>query len=169
MRKTARFAAAVLGVSVLAAGCDRGVVDPPGHELLGTVHILDRSTVPHSTIATWTHDGGWDTDVLVTMSHAADTNQTRVSLGARMWTRGGSEITLTEDGEYSVRYGIPANGDPDNVLNMDTSLGLFHGDHVHIYGHHTEGRTGEASIIFALWHDDHSDGETDPITVVVTD
>jgi hypothetical protein len=169
MRKTARFAAAVLGVSVIAAGCDRGVVDPPGHQLLGTVEILDRSTVPHSTIATWIHDSGWDTDVLVTMSHAADTNQTRVSLGARMWTRGGSEITLTEDGEYSVRYGIPANGDPDNVLNMDTSLGLFHGDHVHIYGHHTEGRTGEASIIFALWHDDHSDGETDPITVVVTD
>jgi hypothetical protein len=169
MRKTARFAAVVLGVSVIAAGCDRGVVDPPGHQLLGTVEILDRSTVPHSTIATWTHDGGWDTDVLATMTYDPNATRTRVSLGARMWTRGGSELTLTEDGEYSVRYGIAANGDPDDVINMDTSLGLFHGDHVHIYGHHLPGRTGQADIIFALWHDDHADGETDPITVVVTD
>jgi hypothetical protein len=169
MRKTARLAVAVLGVSVLAAGCGRGVVDPPGHRLLGTVEILDRSTVPHSTLATWKHDGGWTVIKPITMSHAAEDHRTRISLGARMWTQGGSEITLTEDGEYSVRYGIPANGDPDDVINMDTSLDLFHGDHVYIFGHHLEGRTGQAEIIFALWHDGHADGETDPITVLVTD
>jgi hypothetical protein len=169
MRKIARLAIAVLGVSVLAAGCGRGVVDPPGHRLLGTVEILDRSTVPHSTLATWKHDGGWTVIKPITMSHAAEDHRTRISLGARMWTQGGSEIALTEDGEYSVRYGIPANGDPDDVINMDTSLDLFHGDHVYIFGHHLEGRTGQAEIIFALWHDGHADGETDPITVLVTD
>jgi hypothetical protein len=101
------------------------------------------------------------------MSHDAEDHRTRVSLGARMFTRGGEQIELASDGEYSVRYGVAS--DPNNVINMDQALGLFHGDHVHIYGFNEERRTGTAQIVFALWHDGHSDGETDPIGVIVMD
>jgi hypothetical protein len=160
---------AVLAVAVVAAACGRSTVEPPGHALLGIVEILDRSTVPHTTLATWTYQQGWDEDVLITLSHATEPDRTRASVGVRMWNRGGSEIALVEDGEYSARYGIPPGGDPDDVIDMDPALGLFHGDHVHIYGYHEEGRTGTAQVIFALWHDGHSDGETTPIDVVITD
>jgi hypothetical protein len=168
MRKSRRIVTGLMALAVAgAAACDRSPVDPPGHALLGTVEILDRSTTPHTVLATWTHPAGWDTGVLTTMSHAAEGHRTRVSLGARMLTRGGDAIVLTQDGEFSVRYGVAS--DPGNVINMDESLGLFHGDHVHIYGFNAEGRTGTAQLVFALWHDGHSDGETDPIGITVTD
>jgi hypothetical protein len=149
------------------AACDRSTVEPPGHALLGTVEILDRSTTPQTVLATWTHDGGWDRTILTTLSHGAEEHRTRVSLGARMFTRGGDALQLVEGGEYEVRYGVAA--DPDNVIDMDESLDRFHGDHVYIFGYHEEGRTGTAQVVFALWHDGHSDGETDPIGVTVTD
>jgi hypothetical protein len=152
----------LLGATATVA-CDRSPVDPPGHELLGTVAILDRSAVPQVVLATWTFNGGWDRDVLKIISHADEQDRTRASLGVRMWTRGGEEIELTRDGEYGARYGVAA--DPNNVVNMDESLGLFHGDHVHVYGFHEEARTGTATLVFVLWHDGHSDGETDPIGV----
>lgn len=168
MKQSRRIATGVLAIAVAGvAACDRDPVDPPGHALLGTVEILNRATTPHSVLATWTWDGGWNQDILTTMSHAAEDHRTRVSLGARMFTRGGDAIELTEDGEYSVRYGVAT--DPANVINMNEALGLFHGDHVHIYGFNDEARTGTAQIVFALWHDGHSDGETDPIGVTVTD
>jgi hypothetical protein len=169
MKKIASTVALFAGLSVAVAACDRSTVEPPGHALLGTVEILDRSTVPHTTLAIWTHEQGWDEDVLITVSHATEPDRTRASLGVRMWNQGGSEITLAEDGEYSARYGIPPGGDPDDVIDMNPALGLFHGDHVHIYGYHEEGRTGTAQVVFALWHDGHSDGDTTPINVVITD
>jgi hypothetical protein len=156
---TALLAVAVAGV----AACDRSPVDPPGHDRLGTVEVLDRSVVPNVVIATWTYPDGWDQDVLTTLSHSTEEHRTRVSLGVRMFTRGGQQFELVEDGEYEVRYGVT---DPSNVINMDESLGLFHGDHVHIYGHQ-DGRTGTAQIVFALWHGDHDDGTTHPIAINV--
>jgi hypothetical protein len=156
------LAVAVLGTTA----CDRSPVDPPGHAALGTVEILNRATTPHSVLATWTHGNGWDRDVLMTLSHAAEDHRTRVSLGARMFTRGGDPIELVSGGEYSVRYGVAS--DPNNIINMDTSLGLFHGDHVHIYGFNDTRPTGTAQLVFALWHDGHSDGETDPIGITIT-
>ncbi len=159
---------AILAVAMVGlTGCDRDPTEPPGHHLLGTVEILNRATVPHTLLATWTHDGGWDTDVLMTLSHGAEDDRTRASLGARMFTRGGEEIELVRDGEYTVRYGPYA--DPDGVIDMDEALGLFHGDHVHVYGFHQEGRTGTAQLVFALWHGDHADDQTDPIGFTITD
>jgi len=151
---------------VVAAACDRSTVEPPGHELLGTVEILDRSTVPATLLATWTHAGGWDQEELMTLSHATEGHRTRASLEARMWSRGGDPIQLSEDGEHSVRYG-PTEGSAD-IIDMDESRDLFHGDHVHIYGY-DDGRTGTAQIVFALWHGGHSDGETDAIDFTITD
>jgi hypothetical protein len=44
-----------------------------------------------------------------------------------------------------------------------TIVGIYHCDHVHIYPE----TAGTADIVFSLWHGDHSDGETDPITIRV--
>jgi hypothetical protein len=158
---------ALIPASVLATACERSPVDLPGHNELGQVIVLDRSTVPHTPLATWSHTGGWDRSELVTISHATEPNRTRVSLGVQMLTRGGEPITLSRDGEYSVQYGVSA--DPNNVVNMNVAAELFHGDHIHIYGHHDERRTGSADIVFALWHVDHADGQTTPIRIRFTE
>lgn len=42
-------------------------------------------------------------------------------------------------------------------------VGLFHCDHLYILPE----TAGTTDIFFSLWHGDHSDGETDPITVRV--
>ncbi len=42
-------------------------------------------------------------------------------------------------------------------------VGIFHCDHIHLYPE----REGELDIEFHLWHVDHSDDRTDPITVRV--
>ncbi len=156
---------AVLAVTLAGAtACDRSTVEPPGHEELHQVVIVDRTVTPRQDIATWTNGVGWDTDVLMTLSHAAEVDRTRTSLGARMYTQGGEEIALGD--EYTVQYGVAS--DPNDVINMDPALDLFHGDHVHIYGH-DDGRTGTAQLVFALWHGGHDDGETDPINFTITD
>lgn len=159
---------AALAVTVLAAtACDRSPVDPPLHPGPGTVEIIDRAQTAQPVIATWTHDAGWDQGAQITMSHGAEDHRTRVSLGVRIYRADGQEFELIEDGEYSARYRVL--DDPANVIDFDETLGLFHGDHVHLYGFHEEGRTGTAEIRFMLWHDGHSDGETDSIPVIVTD
>jgi hypothetical protein len=158
---------ALIPASVLATACERSPVDLPGHQELGQVIILDRSTVPHTPLATWNHASGWDRSELMTVSHGTEANRTRVSLGAQMMTRGGEQITLSRDGEYSVHYGVAA--DPNNVVNMNVAAELFHGDHIHIYGYHEDRRTGSADIVFALWHVDHADGQTTPIRITFTD
>ncbi len=160
-------AAALAGTLVFTAACERH--DHGGHAVVSEITILDRSTTPHSPIATWTPDGGWNQTNLVTMSHSADAGRTRVSLGAQVLDGGGHEIPLTRDGEYGIRYGVAS--DPNGVIDLDTTDPdfYFHGDHVHIYSDNDARLTGSAQIVFALWHDDHSDAETDPITVTVTD
>lgn len=165
------FVRSAMGLVVAAtlglAACDRSAVEPPGHERLGTVAITDRSASPQVVLATWTHTGGWDRTSLGTFSHAAEPDRTRKVLGVRMWTRGGDEIQLVEGGEYEARYFVDA--DPQTVVDMDPSRELFHGDHVYVFGYHQEGRTGTAQIGFSLWHDGHSDDDTDAIGLVITD
>jgi hypothetical protein len=169
MNRTARTIAfgSLLPVLALVPACDRSPVDPFDHHALGQVVILDRSTVPHTPLATWNHATGWDRAELMTVSHATEDHRTRVSLGAQMFTRGGEQITLSSTGEYSFRYGVQA--DPDNVVDMDVGADLFHGDHVHIYGYHEDRRVGSADILFALWHGDHDDGLTTPIRITFTE
>jgi hypothetical protein len=158
--------AALLPAAALAA-CDRSPIEPHDHHELGHVVILDRSTTPHTPIATWNHASGWDRTELVTISHATEATRTRVSLGVQMFTRGGQQIQLSSTGEYSARYEVVS--DPANVVDMGVAASLFHGDHVHIYGFHQEGRIGSADISFLLWHGSHDDGETSPIRITFTD
>lgn len=44
-----------------------------------------------------------------------------------------------------------------------TVVGLFHCDHLYLLPE----AAGTVDVVFSLWHVDHSDGETDPITVRV--
>ncbi len=84
--------------------------------------------------------------------------------------------------EYSARY-YPAEGeeetdiiywglmrhpDSDNgeaqFIDVDGEVsGIFHCDHVHIYPR----EAGEVDVEFVLWHGDHSDAVSDPLTIVV--
>lgn len=166
-RRARRARRVAIGVAVLAlgAGCDRSPVDPADHDELGMVEIVDNDT--DQVLATWTHDDGWDAAVLTTLSHAAEAQHTRAWLGIRMWTEDGAPIVLSLDGEYSARYRV--HSDPGGVLDTSASLDLFQGDSVYLYGRHSEGLTGTAQIAFQLFHGTHSDGDTDPIAVVITD
>jgi hypothetical protein len=164
MNRTLRTFTLALAAPLLAlAACERSPTGVDDHAALGQVVILDRSTVPHTPIATWNHATGWDRATLTQVSHAAEANRTRVSLGAQIFTRGGEQVELTRDGEYSVRYGVAS--DLSGVVDMNRTEELFHGDHVHIYGRNDTRATGTAQIVFALWHIDHSDGETAPIGI----
>lgn len=119
----------------------------------------------------------------------------RASLTVRFFDSDGDEIsmsTVSRDddpprertcSEYSVRYHINDNaGDvffwppvqhPDSnrdqpisefVELADGSLAaIFHCDHIHIYPQ----SAGAVDMRFLLWHGDHSDSSTDPISVVV--
>ncbi len=118
----------------------------------------------------------------------------RASLTVRFFNPDGTEIemsTLDRDddtrvrtcSEYSARY-FPADGEeettviywgglmrhPDDPTGPaqfieidDEPVGIFHCDHVHIYPQDA----GEVDVEFVLWHGDHSDDVTDPITIRV--
>jgi hypothetical protein len=156
--KAGVLAASFVSLTALTA-CDRHPTDG-GHPLLGKVEILDRSQTGRPVIATWTHDGGWEGSI-PQISLSAD--PPRISLGARMYSRDGTERPF-DTGEYSVRYYVPSNA-PQGILNMNQALGLFHGDHVHLYGQ----SPGETQVRFVLWHINHDDGETGSIPVQVVE
>ena len=117
---------------------------------------------------------------------------TRASLSVVFYEADGTAIemgTLSRDDatgarectEYNARY-YPLDNDTNiiawpNIRHPDDATGpfqfaerangqliaIFHCDHIHIYPE----QAGTAEIEFRLWHVDHSDMETDPISVVV--
>ena len=117
----------------------------------------------------------------------------RASLTVRFFEPDGSEVemeTLSRDddtrertcSEYSSRYypvddetqilywGLMRHPDSDNgeaqFIEVDGDpAGIFHCDHVHIYPRDA----GSVDVEFLLWHGDHSDAVSDPITIVVED
>jgi hypothetical protein len=155
--KAGACAAAFVSLTALT-GCDRHPSDG-GHPLLGTVEIIDRGQTGSPVVATWSHTAGWQ-GALPEISLSA--SPPRISLGARMYTQDGTERALTA--EYGLRYHVPTAA-PQGVLNMDEGLGLFHGDHVHLYGQ----STGTTQVRFVLWHVNHADGETGSIAVHVVE
>lgn len=151
-----------LPVLALAPACDRSSTDPNGdpHRELDRVEIIDRGQTAQPIVATWTADGGWDTNALpsIDLEH-----QERVSLGVNIYDSDGVQLTLQSGGEYSARYAL-ASGAQQGVIDLDRpDDNIFHGDHVHIYGL-DEGTT---QVQFVLWHADHADGSTDPISIEV--
>ncbi len=114
------------------------------------------------------------------------------SLTVRYFFADGTEVdmgTISRDDdtrervctEYSARY--YATDDQTNVIAWpnirhpdspqgslqfarranDELVGIFHCDHIHFYPEHE----GEVEVELHLWHLDHSDGHTDPITIRV--
>ncbi len=63
----------------------------------------------------------------------------------------------------NVRHPSNPTGPFHWALRADEPVPVFHCDHV--YFHPTA--VGTVDVAFVLWHDDHADGETDPIRVRV--
>ena len=117
---------------------------------------------------------------------------TNASLTVQYFLADGSEVqmgTLSRDDvtrerqctEYNVRY-YPTVDDTDviawpNMRHPDSPdgafqfarranndlVGIFHCDHIHFYPE----REGTVDVEFHLWHIDHSDSSTDPLTIRV--
>ena len=117
---------------------------------------------------------------------------TRASLTVRFVERDGTEIdmgTLSRDPDTGSRQCTPFNAryfpldnntniiawpnmrhpdEPDGPFQFAQRangdiVGIFHCDHIYFYPE----QEGSVAIEFHLWHVDHSDMNTDPITVVV--
>ncbi len=65
----------------------------------------------------------------------------------------------------NIQHPDETNGGPFQFARLATGglVGIFHCDHVHFYPE----QAGSVQVQFRLWHVDHSDLDTDPITVVV--
>jgi hypothetical protein len=153
-----------LGALLALPACDRDSTGPNDHDVdMHALEVIDRGETAQPVVATWTLAGGWDGGSEIPTIDLTSANQ-RISIGFRAYDQNGEEITLEEDGEYSIRYRVenPAQTALDMDHDDDT---LFHGDHVHIYG----AEPGSAEVRFIFWHVDHSDRETTPIGVPVTD
>jgi len=116
------------------------------------------------------------------------------SLTVKFFDPDGSELTMgtvSRDGvtrerqctEYSGRYSVVGNQTNviswPNVRHPDSPqgsfqfanrgngdlVGIFHCDHIHFYPE----SVGTAEVEFLLWHVDHADERTDPITIRVVE
>ena len=114
---------------------------------ISEVELLDRAPDPHEQVARW-HDDHWDGELPTV---PIDDN---ISIGGRFEDENGNEADLGATYEFRVRLAENA----EEIVEFD-----YHGDHVHIIGL----EAGETEVVFQLWHDDHADFETDPITVIV--
>ncbi len=149
---------------IFIPACDRDDHDH-GHEDMERVNIIDRTQTARPVIATWTRANGWNKNVLYELSVSAEENRTRVSLGVEVFNDHNEKIELCRDCDYKIRYWT-AQGAPQGIIDLsyDEDL-LFHGDHVHIYGL----ALGETQIEFLLWHGDHADAATTPVTFRVVE
>lgn len=155
-----RRAATILALPALLflAACESQ--DDDGHTDMASLQVIDRGQTSRPVVATWSVNGGWE-GRLPNVS-LASTNQ-RISIGFRVFTASGEEITLSESGATSIRYSL-ASGAPSGIIDTGREEGtLFHGDHVYIFGV----TPGATQVQFLLWHDDHADRATAPIGVTV--
>lgn len=131
---------------------------------MASVQIIDQGQTAQPVVATWTAGGGWEGEL--PEIHLVGSPRGRIVLGVRAFDSDGDELTLTETGEYSVRFRLAA-GAPQEVVDMSphgsSESVLFHGDHVYVYG----ASHGLTRIQFLLWHSEHADGVTDPIDIEV--
>lgn len=149
---------ALTGLLALPA-CDRDS-DDDHEDDFASLEVIDRGDPAQPVVAVWTAAAGWD-GALPEIS-LASANQ-RISIGFRAYAEDGDEFTLSETGEYSIRYAVAA-GAPAGIVDMDhDDPVLFHGDHVHVYG----AAEGTTQIQFLFWHVDHADASTTPIAVNV--
>jgi len=135
---------------------DDEVADEPFDEL-GVADegltILDRAHDPHEEAA-YVHGDHWHGSL---PSIPVDDN---VSLGAEVELEDGDDLELGD--EYELRVAV-APDEPEGVVGIDEDD--YHGDHVHINGE----QEGVTEVVFMIWHDDHADYQSPPITAQVVE
>jgi hypothetical protein len=151
--------AAALGALLVVPACDRDDVDD--HDDMHALEVVDRTVSGQPTVATWTLAGGWEGELPVL--DISDDPNARLSLGLRAFDPDGDQLTLVEGGEFFMQYWLAPDA-PEGVVDLDRD-GLFHGDHVHVYGE----AAGTTQIRFELWHVDHEERATGPISLTVVD
>ena len=109
--------------------------------------VIDRDS---DEVTAYVHDDHWDGS----LPHIDEGEH--ISLGAHVEDDHGDEIELDGD-HWELRVAL-AHDAPEDVVSFD-----YHGDHVHIIGDHE----GETEVVFQLYHDDHVEYETPPITAEV--
>jgi hypothetical protein len=143
------------GIFFLYSGCERSI-DPDDHEDMEKVILLDRTQSTRTILATWTHDDGWDISMLPPLAVGGG----RMELDIEVYNDH-DEILLLDGSEYYIQYSI-SDGAAAGVIDV-TRNDLFHGSYVYIYPL----AIGTTQVEFALWHANHPDAYTSPITVSV--
>ena len=115
--------------------------------------ILDRAHDPHEEVA-YVHGDHWHGNL---PSIPVGDN---VSLGAEIELEDGDELELGD--EYELRV-AEAHDAPEGVVGIDEDD--YHGDHVHVHGE----EEGVTDVVFLIWHDDHADYQSPPITAQVVE
>lgn len=168
-----------LAALLILPACSSNRIDD--HPELDRVIIETRGTAAPQTIAEWNRGAGWNVNALPTLTIGdASNNFGRASWTVRMW-EGGEELEMTTVSnpggdqprvcsEESARYSVTQS---NNVLYNPGETGLvtvagevrntFHCDHIHVY----PASAGTAQLDFVLWHADHADGRTQPISITV--
>ncbi len=117
-----------------------------------TFELVDRDT---GDVTNYVHGDHWDP---VDGGFPAIEVGHHVSVGAFVEDEDGEELALGEDG-YDLRVRV-ADDAEEGVVDFD-----FHGDHVHIEGL----EVGLTDVVFQIYHDDHVEDETPPLTVQVVE
>lgn len=180
----------LLPAMLFLSACDRSTMEDD-HDALTRAVIEIRAT--NEVIAEWTVQTGWNVDELrpIPANEPGGERMTvdgpRASLTVRLYDEVGNEFDIRTvsnvDGvrtctEYSARYTI--SGGSSNVIAWPPLIegglvsmfvnraggervAIFHCDHVYIYPE----ASGETRLQLQLWHLDHADAATDPLTLVV--
>jgi hypothetical protein len=161
LNKTTRWmgTVAVLGAFLALPACDRD--DHDDHDEMEILQVLNRGESGQPVIATWTRDGGWTSNSAIPDLPLGE--DIRHSLGFVATAGDGDTFDLDEDGEYWIQFWL-APGAPTGIVDLDRD-NIFHGDHVHIYGQ----GLGTTQIQFELWHVDHVENATTPISITVVE
>jgi len=125
--------------------------DEHGHDdgLVSELEIVDRDTDEVVADVHGDHWHGGLPDV------ETDDN---LSLGAIFTDDDGEEIPLGDEEDYQFNARLSEGA--DDIVTIES-----HGDHIHVTGD----AAGSTDIVFQLYHDDHADWESPPLSVTVVD
>ena len=135
---------------------DVGDHDDHGDGQPAEFQLLDRDPDPHEVVATY-HDDHWHGEDDIPTIPVGET----LSLGGTFLDGDENEIPIGTGESYELAVQLAEDAE-EGVVSIDPDE-HWHGDHVHLYGE----AAGETTVVFSLWHDDHADWETAPVTVVV--
>lgn len=178
-RMLSRLWLLALPAFLVLAACDSHDHDHGGHANLGRVVIETRPTTSAQTIAEWRRGQGWVTNNVPALTVAGEAeNFGRASWTVRMFDGAGNEIAM-EGGRdangnrvcltpYSARYAVTGDAvfNPGNAVTVNVggaAREVFHCDHIHVYPR----QAGTAQLRLLLWHNDHDDAATDPLSIQV--